>query len=158
MPEVCTDNMKAVPVGVRDVYLSLGTNIGDRKKNLDTARRMLEGSFGCRCKAESSVIETRSWGFEGADFLNCVLCFCLSLQPHEILRVCKDIERSMGRMEQLEYGADGRRIYHDRIIDIDILLCGDERVDEPDLTIPHPHMRDRDFVMIPLMEILDEKH
>ena len=63
----------------------------------------------------------------------------------------------MGRRETLEYDAEGRRIYHDRPIDIDILLYGDERIDLPDLQIPHPLMRQRDFIMRPLNEIFAQK-
>ena len=63
----------------------------------------------------------------------------------------------MGRRENLEYDAEGRRIYHDRPIDIDILLYGDETVDTPDLKIPHPLMKQRDFVMRPLEEIFAQK-
>ena len=62
----------------------------------------------------------------------------------------------MGRREKVEYAADGSRIYHDRIIDIDILLYGDERIDTPELTVPHPKMREREFVMLPLREIFDQ--
>ena len=64
----------------------------------------------------------------------------------------------MGRRESIEYGEDGKRIYHDRIIDIDILLYGDLRINEPDLVIPHPLMKERDFIMRPLMEIFVENH
>ena len=144
--------MKSVPV-----YFSLGTNQGDRRAQIDEALRRLDASIGRPYEALSSIIETPSWGFEGPDFLNCVVRYRTACQPRTLLRICKRIERAMGRTGGPEYDAEGRRIYHDRPIDIDILLYGEERVDEPDLQIPHPLMEQRDFVMRPLREILAQK-
>lgn len=137
------------------IYLSLGSNIGDRNANLKEALSRLENELGSPCKALSSMVETKSWGFEGADFINCAACFESDIAPEELLAVCKKIEREMGREEQLEFDSKGNRIYHDRIVDIDILLYGDEKINLPHLQIPHPQMRKRDFVMGPLMEIFD---
>ena len=144
--------MKAVPV-----YLSLGTNQGDRRAQIDEALRRLDAALGRPYEALSSIIETPAWGFEGPDFLNCVVRYRTAKRPHTLLRICKKIERAMGRTVAPEYDADGRRIYHDRPIDIDILLYGDEHVDTPDLKIPHPLMEQRDFVMRPLAEIFAQK-
>ena len=144
--------MKAVPV-----YLSLGTNQGDRRAQIDEALRRLDIAVGRPYEALSSIIETPAWGFEGPDFLNCVVRYRTAKRPHTLLRICKKIERAMGRTGAPEYDADGRRIYHDRPIDIDILLYGDEHVDTPDLKIPHPLMEQRDFVMRPLAEIFAQK-
>ena len=144
--------MKAVPV-----YLSLGTNQGDRRAQIDEALRRLDAAVGRPYEALSSIIETPSWGFEGPDFLNCVVRYRTAKRPETLLRICKKIERAMGRTGAPEYDADGRRIYHDRPIDIDILLYGDEHVDTPDLKIPHPLMEQRDFVMRPLAEIFAQK-
>lgn len=144
--------MKAVPV-----YLSLGTNQGDRRAQIDEALRRLDAAVGRPYEALSSIIETPSWGFEGPDFLNCVVRYRTAKRPETLLRICKKIERIMGRTGAPEYDADGRRIYHDRPIDIDILLYGDEHVDTPDLKIPHPLMEQRDFVMRPLAEIFAQK-
>ena len=72
---------------------------------------------------------------------------------HEILAICKDIERRLGRDDAPEYDADGRRVYHNRAIDIDILFYGKERIDCEDLQVPHPLIAERDFVKIPLAEI-----
>ena len=144
--------MKAVPV-----YLSLGTNQGDRRAQIDEALRRLDIAVGRPYEALSSIIETPAWGFEGPDFLNCVVRYRTAKRPHTLLRICKKIERAMGRTGAPEYDADGRRIYHDRPIDIDILLYGDEHVDTPDLKIPHPLMEQRDFVMRPLAEIFEQK-
>ncbi len=135
------------------VYLSLGTNIGDRRRNIEEALKLLDEGLGVHWNALSTIIESKSWGFEGGDFLNCAVCYDCSLSPRELLRLCKDIEYRMGRREQMEFNPDGSRIYHDRIIDIDILLYGELTLDEPDLRIPHPKMREREFIMGPLMEI-----
>lgn len=140
-----------------DVYLSLGTNEGDRRANIGRALALLDERMGGERTALSSIIESRSWGFEGRDFLNCVVRYCTALGPEEILSVCKGIEKEMGRREVVEYAQDGSRIYHDRIIDIDILLYGDRTVDTTSLKIPHPLMKERDFIMRPLLEILGEK-
>ena len=144
--------MKAVPV-----YLSLGTNQGDRRAQIDEALRRLDAAVGRPYEALSSIIETPAWGFEGPDFLNCVVRYRTAKRPHTLLRICKKIERAMGRTGAPEYDADGRRIYHDRPIDIDILLYGDERVDTPELQIPHPLMQQRDFIMRLLNEIFAQK-
>ena len=144
--------MKAVPV-----YFSLGTNQGDRRAQIDEALRRLNVAIGRPYEALSSIIETPSWGFAGPYFLNCVVRYRTARRPETLLHICKRIERAMGRRETLEYDAEGRRIYHDRPIDIDILLYGDEHIDTPELKIPHPLMKQRDFVMRPLEEIFEQK-
>ena len=141
----------------RDVYLSLGSNLGDRRANIDEALRRLDRAIGRPYDALSSIIETLSWGFDGPDFLNCVVRYRTARRPETLLKICKRIERAMGRRGVPEYDAEGRRIYHDRPIDIDILLYGDERVDTPELKVPHPLMHERDFVMRPLAEIFRQK-
>lgn len=139
------------------VYLSLGTNEGDRQANIQRALSSLDSSFGKPFKKVSSVIETPSWGFDGADFLNCVVLYELSEEPLEILKKCKQIEREMGREQYPLYDESGNRVYNSRIIDIDILLIGDRRVESSELTVPHPLMQKRAFVMEPLMEIIESK-
>ena len=141
----------------QDVYLSLGSNQGDRQARIDEALRRLDKAVGRPYDALSSVIETPAWGFDGPPFLNCVVRYRTARRPETLLRICKRIERAMGRRGAPEYGADGRRIYRDRPIDIDILLYGDLSVDTPELTIPHPLMREREFVMRPLAEIFPQK-
>ena len=141
----------------RDVYLSLGSNLGDRRANIDEALRRLDKAVGRPYDALSSIIETPSWGFDGPDFLNCVVRYRTARRPETLLKICKRIERAMGRRGEPEYDAEGRRIYRDRPIDIDILLYGDERIDTPDLQVPHPLMGERDFVMRPLAEIFPQK-
>lgn len=135
------------------VYLSLGSNLGDRRANILRAIGELDARLEKPHSALSSIIETSAWGFSGGAFLNCAVLYETGLPPMELLRVCKEIERSMGRQEQVEFDSDGARIYHDRIIDIDILLYGQRSVDTPELKIPHPLMHEREFVMRPLREI-----
>ena len=141
----------------QDVYLSLGSNQGDRQARIDEALRRLDKAVGRPYDALSSVIETPAWGFDGPPFLNCVVRYRTARRPETLLKICKRIERAMGRRGAPEYGADGRRIYRDCPIDIDILLVGDLSVDTPELTIPHPLMREREFIMRPLAEIFPQK-
>ena len=126
------------------VYLSLGTNLGERQGNIDTALRMLESELG-RPQASSDIIATKAVGFDGPEFLNAVLCFETTLAPEELLALCKRLEREMGRTDAPEYGEDGRRVYHDRIIDIDILDYEGVRLNTPELTIPHAQLPHRPF-------------
>lgn len=130
------------------LYLSLGTNLGDRLSNLDAAVAMIAREVGT-VEARSSVIETEPWGFESPNrFLNMAVMVQTDLKPLEVLDKTRQIEKDMGR--KTKTGTDG---YHDRIIDIDILLYDDLAMDTPELTIPHPRMRQRRFVMEPLAEI-----
>lgn len=137
------------------IYLSLGTNMGDRMANINRAIELLSSRLSDSYLSLSSIIESNSWGFEGNDFLNCVISYETELEPLELLSLCKEIEVEMGRTERIEYGPDGKRIYHDRPIDIDILLYDDLSVNLPELTIPHPLIEQRDFIKGPLMEILE---
>lgn len=137
-----------------EVYLALGTNMGDRDANLKCALELLDAAFGVPHAALSSFYANPAQGFEGEDFLNAVVRYDLSLEPLRILDICKDVERQMGRVGGgIRYDSQGRRIYRSRVIDVDVLLIGDMRVDTPVLTVPHPRMEERDFVMIPLREI-----
>ena len=97
----------------------------------------------------SSFIETEPWGFESQNsFLNCVVAFRTTLPPMELLGTTEKIERELGRTAKSNGG-----VYHDRIIDIDILLYGNEIINTERLTVPHPLMHERDFVLTPLCEI-----
>lgn len=136
------------------VYFSLGSNIGDREANIREALSRMDDAFGRSWTALSDMVETVSWGFEGQDFINAAVMYELDMEPVEVLGVCKDIERQMGRREVFETDENGARVYHDRIIDIDILLYGDRRVDTEVLKIPHPLMYEREFVMRPLRQIM----
>ena len=133
------------------VFFSLGSNLGDRKKTIENAIRLLGSEIGTVVR-QSSLYETEPWGFESSHgFINAAVCCDTELTPHQILDVTQDIERRLGRTQKSVNGC-----YHDRTIDIDILLYDDIRVNDERLVIPHPHMRERDFVMRPLSEITDD--
>ena len=137
------------PPNTHMVYLGLGTNLGDKRKNLNDAIRMLENQVG-EVEKVSSVIETEPEGFKSDNmFLNAVVKVRTALSPFEILDITQDVEKSLGRKEKSSNG-----IYHDRVIDIDILLYDDINISTPRLVIPHPRMAQREFVMTPLAEIL----
>lgn len=130
------------------VYLSLGTNLGDKEHNITEAINKIKELVGDVVR-QSALYATKPWGFESEnDFINAAVCVETKLSPRELLDTTQKIERSMGRTRKSENGK-----YHDRLIDIDILLYGDEHIDEPDLKVPHPLMAERDFVMKPLSEI-----
>ena len=130
------------------IYLGLGTNLGYRQENLARAIEALSLALGT-CKAQSSFIETKPWGFESENgFLNCVVAFDTELTPTELLDTTERIERELGRTVKSTGGN-----YHDRLIDIDILLYGNTVIESERLTIPHPLMHLRDFVLAPLAEI-----
>ena len=138
------------------VYLGLGSNLGDCRKNLERAIRLIDDRVG-EVIRQSSFIETEPWGFESEHrFVNAVVLCETTKTPREVLLLTQQIERDMGRRKVNGAGlmVNGQRIYTDRIVDIDILLYDDLTIDEPDLKIPHPLMHQRDFVMIPLREIL----
>ena len=148
-----------------ELYLGLGSNQGDRELNIEHAVSMLNVELKTPYKAISSLYETEPWGFRSDDkFINAVVLYELELpqgynaeaEGLMILEICKDIERRMGRTGGPRYDEKGERIYSSRPIDIDILLFGDNRIDCPELTVPHKLMYERDFVMIPLREINDK--
>lgn len=128
-------------------YLGLGTNMGNRRKNMITAAALLAERVG-DILALSGFYETEPWGFESANiFLNAVVKLKTDLSPLELLRATQQIEIEMGRTEK------SNGTYHDRIIDIDILLYDDVLMQTTCLTLPHPLMHERKFVMQPLAEI-----
>lgn len=130
----------------------MGSNLGNRRQLLQSAIALLGERVGS-VEHTSSFIETAPWGFESEhQFLNACVCINTRMAPREVLEATKQIERELGRTRKSSNGQ-----YADRPIDIDILLYDDIQVDEPDLVIPHPHMEERDFVMIPLQEIRPEK-
>lgn len=144
------------------LYLSLGSNQGDKRQNIEVALSLLNIELKTPYKAVSSMIETQPWGFESDDrFINAVALYELSFpqgySPEAeglmILEICKGIERKLGRTGNPQYDSEGRRIYTSRPIDIDILLLGNDRIDCQELTVPHKLMWERDFVMVPLREV-----
>ena len=139
---------------IHQVYLGLGSNLGDREEHIRKAIALIGESIGLVIR-QSSLIETEPWGFESANrFLNSVILVETTLTPRQLLKATQKIERQLGRKKK---STDSSLLtpvsYSDRSIDIDILLYDDLTVDEPDLKIPHPLMEQRDFVMTPLNEI-----
>ncbi len=134
------------------VFLGLGSNQGDRQENLQEAIRLVGERVGTVVR-QSSYLETEPWGYASDNaYLNAVISCQTDKTPREVLLLTQQIERELGRTSKSSNGQ-----YHDRPIDIDILLYDDLMVDEPDLQIPHPLMQQRDFVMRPLREILDKE-
>lgn len=134
------------------LYLSLGSNLGDREEMLNRAIALIGERIGA-VQRVSSFIETEPWGFESKHpFLNAACLVQTELSPMECLEVTQQIERELGRKRKSKNGK-----YHDRPIDIDLLMYDDLTLSTPRLTLPHPRMKERDFVMIPLREILPSK-
>lgn len=130
------------------LYLSLGTNLGDRQHNLCAAVTFINDRIGT-VEACSSIIETEPWGFTSSNaFLNQAVSVQTLFEPLEVLHKLQEIEREMGRNEKSYNG-----IYKDRIIDIDILLYGNSVLNTAELVLPHPLMTQRKFVMQPLSEL-----
>ena len=135
------------------VYLSLGSNLGQREENLRKAIRLIHERVG-EVVRQSSFIETEPWGFKSDHpFMNAAVLCLTEKSPREVLRLTQQIERDLGKSKEHATQRGESSKFHDRPIDIDILLYDDLTVDEPDLQIPHPLMYERDFVMIPLKEI-----
>lgn len=133
---------------IHTVYLGLGSNIGNRKRMIAQAIENINKQVGVVVR-QSALYETKPWGFESPnDFINAAICCETELAPRALMRKLQSIEQQMGRV-----GKTIGEQYQDRVIDIDILLYDDIKVNEPDLKIPHPYMREREFVMIPLKEI-----
>ena len=128
------------------VTLALGSNLGNRENNLKVALNMLDIALESRPVALSPVLETEAIGFEGPSFMNQLVRYRTAKSARTILEICKHIERQMGRTDAPEYAEDGSRIYHDRIIDIDILFYGKSRINTPELTIPHPQVESRPYI------------
>lgn len=129
------------------VYLALGTNIGKRERHLEAAIQALQNHPSIQVKRISSLYETEPVGFlDQAKFLNQVLECQVSLTAKELIQATQAIEKGLGREETFVNGP--------RIIDIDILIYGEVELNEPELTIPHPRMHLRAFVLIPLSELV----
>lgn len=127
------------------VYLGLGSNLGPRARHLSAARRRLRQK-GVRIVRQSRVIETEPWGVaDQPRFLNQVVEAEWKGTPRELLVAVKEVEREGGRLRTRRWGP--------RVIDVDILLFGDVRIGKRDLVIPHPHLRERDFVLDALREL-----
>lgn len=130
------------------VYLGLGTNLGNKQKNLEDALLLIKERIGTVVSL-SSFYETEPLGFESQhSFLNAVVGVDTTLTPECLLQTTQELERLLGRRQK-----SIQKIYHDRTIDVDILLYGDRVIQAPELVIPHPEMTCRRFVMEPLAQI-----
>lgn len=130
------------------VYLSLGTNLGNKEENLRTAMTLIEEQVGT-ITSQSALYASAPWGFDSENtFLNNAISVETSLTPEELLSTTQHIERTLGRTHK---SVDGQ--YSDRLIDIDMLLYDDVVMHTPSLTLPHPLMHRRLFVLEPLSEI-----
>ena len=130
------------------VYLGLGSNLGQRDDNLGQAVELLAASPQMRIVRSSSIYETEPWGYTDQPcFLNCVVEAQTTLAPAPLLELAKDVEQTVGRQHNFRWGP--------RLIDVDILLYGDQIVSiaDPDLQIPHARLTERAFVLTPLSEI-----
>ncbi len=129
--------------------IGIGTNIGDRYNNIETAVQSLALVPGVEIIRESSVYETEPWGYrEQNGFYNSVVEVESSLTPEALLGVCLGIEAAMGRIRQIKYGP--------RIIDLDLLVCEGYSSDTAELRLPHPLIGERDFVLVPLQELFSD--
>jgi 2-amino-4-hydroxy-6-hydroxymethyldihydropteridine diphosphokinase len=126
-------------------FLGLGSNLGDRLANLQQAVDRLARTEGIRVVRASRVYETDPVGPPQPDYLNAVVEVATVLRPRSLLEACLGVEAAMGRVRAERWGP--------RIVDLDVLTYGDEQIDDPGLTIPHPRMLDRAFVLVPLLEL-----
>ena len=128
------------------IYLSLGTNIGDREHNLKLAVKMLYEMDGVNVKAVSSIYETAPVGYVNQpSFFNIVVYIESNKSAFDILEICQSIENDLGRVREIRWGP--------RIIDLDILLFNQDNIEAENLIVPHARMFERAFVLVPLLEV-----
>ena len=131
------------------IYLSLGSNLGNRKQHLDEALKLIQSQIG-GIESVSRYYESEPWGYSSENrFCNCCLSLRTTMDPLLLMDRLLEIEQDLGRQRE---GLG----YSDRVIDIDMLLYGESRLDHPRLSLPHPSMGDRRFVLAPLAEIAPE--
>ncbi len=129
---------------MRNYFISIGTNMGNKEKNIDDALDMIREN--ARIVKESSRISTKAWGLEDQDdFLNMAIEVESYEEPEDFLKILQNIENKLGRVRKIKWGP--------RLIDLDILFINDEVIYTEDLKIPHPYIEQRDFVLDPLNEI-----
>ncbi|MCE2790086.1 MAG: 2-amino-4-hydroxy-6-hydroxymethyldihydropteridine diphosphokinase [Saprospiraceae bacterium] len=129
-------------------YLLLGSNLGDRPAQLSMAKQRIQQEIGPVALA-SSIYETEPWGFQDqASFLNMALAVDSNLNPEKVLEICRLIEKAAGEKPDIQWGP--------RHLDIDILYHDQDVLKTQELTIPHPRIQERNFVLVPLMEIAGE--
>ena len=127
-------------------YIGLGANLGDRRASIEAALKKLDNPPIIKVIRVSALYETTPVGVEDQpEFLNGAAAIETTLSPRELLQALLHLENQMGRVRTLRWGP--------RVIDLDLLLYGDEQIDLPELTVPHPRLRERAFVLVPLAEI-----
>ena len=130
------------------VFLGLGSNLGDKREYINNALVFIEKRVG-EIIALSGFYETQPWGYDSSEtYINAVAEISTCIEPDDLLLITQEIEREIGRKDKTTNGE-----YHDRIIDVDILLYDDKIIQSKELTIPHPYMHKREFVLKPLFEI-----
>ncbi len=134
---------------MNEVFILLGGNLKDKSKIFEETRKLIGERIGMVTK-QSSVYVTEPWGFESELFWNQALIAMTTLNPHEILHQTQTIEKMMGRIKKSDH-------YEARVMDIDLIFYNDLILNTSDLTLPHPKIGDRKFVLIPLNEIAPNK-
>ena len=130
---------------MKTIYLQIGSNIGDRNHYIDRAKKQIEKKIG-KIHASSKIYETQAWGIRSQrDFLNVVIKVSTNFDPNKILKISQQIESDLGRIRKEKWG--------ERCIDIDILFINNEIIKLKNLTVPHPHIQDRKFILRPLCDI-----
>ncbi len=130
-------------------YIALGTNMGDRLNNINEAIAALEKVPAVKVIKTARIYETEPWGYENQNcFLNTVVCVETELSPAALLGVCLGIEAGMRRIRTVKNGP--------RIIDLDLILYDDEKINTSELKLPHPAFKERAFVLAPLVELLPD--
>ena len=130
-------------------YLGLGTHVGDREEYLKKACKLINDNTKINIINASKVYETKAWGYtDQDDFLNMCLEIQTILTPKELLKVCQEVEQALIRVRTIRWGP--------RTIDVDILFYNDEIINEENLTVPHPRIKERAFVLIPLLDLNEE--
>lgn len=128
-------------------YIGIGSNLGDRQGNIEAAIQKLKATKGIEVKKSSNIYETEPVGGPPqSKYCNGVIEIDTELEARQLLVALQKIENQLGRIRTVKNGP--------RVIDLDILMYGEKKVDEPDLKIPHPRMHEREFVQMPLRELL----
>ncbi len=137
------------PASLFDAAIGLGSNIGDKVENIDRAIALLTADGRVKVVARSRDYRSAPWGIAEQDwFVNACVTVQTDLSARALLKLCQDVENNMGRVRKQKWGP--------RLIDVDILTYRNQAINEPDLTVPHPLIAERGFVLIPLNEVAPE--
>ena len=129
-----------------DAAIALGSNVGDKRANIARAIELLTARGDIVLVRRSRDYRSAPWGVLEQDwFVNAVITVATELGPHDLLARCQDVENEMGRVRLKKWGP--------RLIDVDVLTYRDQRINDPDLIVPHPFIAERDFVLVPLREV-----